>query len=66
MEMICISSFGRFGKIKNLTINKVYNVKFTIDDKFLIINDLGKPQFVITENFTDYNKLKQLSEIYNI
>jgi len=64
MEMICISSFGRFGRIKGISFNKVYKVKYKHGGKFLIINDLGKPQMVRSDNFMNYKNLLDLEKKY--
>jgi len=63
MEMICISTFGRFGRIKGLSFNKVYVVKFFYNDKLVITNDFGKPQMVQSNNFVNWNNLKKFSHL---
>lgn len=62
MKLLCISTFGRFGQIKNLTFNKVYNCKFIDSDKLLIIDDSKKPKMVTRLNFVDYEKIKDFYE----
>jgi hypothetical protein len=64
MEMKCISTFGRFGQIKNLSFNKIYNCKFFSGDKILIIDDSGKPSFKPRINFISYDKLKQFEHLF--
>ena len=59
--MICITSFGQFGKIKGISFNKVYNVKLYYRNKLLIVNDFGKPQMVDSSNFVSYDSIKYLS-----
>ena len=61
MEMLCICTFGNFGKIKGLTLGKVYNVKYSADNKLLIINDGLKPQLVRADNFVSNEAMKRLS-----
>ena len=56
--MICISSFGDFGKIKGISFNCTYKVKFLHKRKLLIINDFGRPQMVNSNNFVQYQKIK--------
>jgi len=60
--MLCISGFGQFGKIKGISINQIYRVKFTSDKKLLIINDYGKPQMVRSDNFVSYHRIKEISD----
>lgn len=59
MEMMCVCSFGRFGKIKGISFNKIYKVKFHFKEKVLISNDFGKPQMVDRNNFVSYNNIKR-------
>lgn len=63
MDMLCITSFGQFGKIKGLSFNKVYKVKFSFANKLLIINDFGKPQMVDQKNFVQYHSVKNFLTI---
>jgi hypothetical protein len=56
--MICICSFSRFGKIKGISFNRIYNVKYTCNGKLLIKNDFGKPQLVDPDNFLKYQNIK--------
>jgi hypothetical protein len=58
MEMICVSSFGRFGQIKGISFNKIYKVKYAHGGKLLITNDFGRPQMVRSDNFLNYNDVK--------
>jgi hypothetical protein len=58
MKMICISSFDLRGKIKGISINRVYDVKYIHSGKLLITNDYGKPQMVICDNFVNYQNIK--------
>jgi hypothetical protein len=64
MEMLCVSTFGLFGRIKGLSFNRVYKVKFFNKDKLLIINDFGKPQMVQSNNFVNYQNIKKLDIQY--
>lgn len=59
MEMMCICSFGQFGRIKGISFNKIYKVKFFFKDKLLITNDFGRPQMVNYDNFVNYNNIKR-------
>lgn len=61
MEMLCISSFGNFGKIKGISFQRVYKVKYFDNNKILITNDYGKPQMVRSDNFINYDKIKKFS-----
>ena len=62
MEMLCISGFDHFGKIKGISINRIYIVKFSTDNKLLILNDFGKPQMVRSDNFISYHRIKEISK----
>lgn len=62
MEMVCLSTFGQFGRIKGLSFHKVYKVKFYYLDKLLITNDFGKPQMVDSNNFVSWDYLKNFSQ----
>lgn len=59
MEVICICTFGDFGKIKGISFQRVYNVKYSFGDKLLILNDYGRPQMVKSNNFVSYHKIKK-------
>lgn len=61
--MICVSSFGQFGKIKGLSFNKIYKVKLFYQNKLLITNDFNKPQMVDSQNFVNYQNLKKFNFI---
>jgi hypothetical protein len=61
IEILCVSSFGEFGKIKGISFNSIYKVKFFYKDKLLITNDFGRPQMVRSDNFVNYNNIKGLS-----
>lgn len=60
MELLCISTFGQFGKIKNITLNKIYNCKFQINDKVFIIDDKKQPKLVPKNNFAINKYLKEI------
>jgi hypothetical protein len=60
MEMLCISTFGTFGRIKNLSFNKVYRCKFINADRILIIDDSGMPKMHKKINFVNYENIKNL------
>lgn len=59
MEMLCISSFDEFGKIKGISFQRVYKAKYFYNNKILITNDYGKPQMVRSDNFVNYDKIKK-------
>lgn len=63
MEMLCVCTFGRFGRIKGLSFNKFYVVKFFYKDELVITNDFGKPQMVQSNNFVNWNNLKKFSHL---
>lgn len=58
MEVICISSFGEFGRIKGISFQRIYKVKYSHNGKLLITNDYGRPQMVRSDNFVIYEKIK--------
>jgi len=63
MEMLCLSTFGRFGRIKGLSFNKIYQVKFFYKDMLVITNDFGKPQMLQSNNFVNYSNLKKFTHL---
>jgi len=56
MEIICISTYNQFYKIKGISIGKKYNTKLYYRDYILIENDFGRLQMVNSQNFLKYNK----------
>jgi len=56
--VLCISTFGPLGKLKGISFNRVYNVKFFYKNELFIINDFGKPQFFKSDNFVNYQNIK--------
>lgn len=65
MKMLCISTFGEFGQIKNLTFNKIYECKFYDSDKLLVLDDKGKPKFCNRQNFVNWEKIKDFQHVFN-
>lgn len=59
MEMLCLCTFGQFGKIKGLSFNKIYQVRFSYSNRLLITNDFGRPQMVDSNNFVNWQSLKK-------
>ena len=62
IEMRCISTFSKVGKIERITLGRDYSVKFILRDKVLITNDIGKPQFVDRINFVPKNWVDEISK----
>lgn len=54
MDIICISTFNELGKLKGITLEKLYKVKWVIGDKFFIINDKGELSPYPILNFIKY------------
>lgn len=54
IDIICISTFNEFGKLKDITLEKLYKVKWVIGDKFFIINDKGDLSSYPILNFIKY------------
>lgn len=64
IDILCISTFDyipQWGKINNITVNKVYKTKLISGDKALIINDINKPQFVGIINFVIYKNILKIT-----
>lgn len=61
LELICISTFDNRGKIPGITLNKIYQSKFIIDSKCLIINDKNKPQLIDVINFVKYSSMIKIT-----
>lgn len=66
MKMLCISTFGRFGRIRNTTLNRIYECKFHDADKVLIIDDSGKPNMKPKSNFVSWEKMAKFESIIDI
>lgn len=64
--MLCISTFGRYGRLKNLTLNRIYECKFHYSDKILIIDDSGKPALRPKLNFASWEKMAKFESIIDI
>lgn len=62
IEMRCISTFSKVGKIERITLGNDYLVKFIFGDKVLVTNDIGKPQFVDRINFVPKNWVDEISK----
>ena len=66
MKMICISTFGRYGRFKHLTLNRIYECKFHCSDKILIIDDSGKPTLRPKINFLSWERMANFESIIDI
>lgn len=56
MEVLCISSFNEFGRIKGITFNRVYQVRLFVKDRLFIKDDFGRIQMIKSHNFINYKK----------
>lgn len=66
MKMLCISTFGRYGRLKYLTLNRIYECKFHYSDEILIIDDSGKPAMRPKLNFLSWKKMANFESIMDI
>lgn len=63
MKVLCISTFGQFGRIKHLTLNRTYESKFHTKDKIIIIDDSGRPSAKSKLNFIEWEKMIKFESI---
>ena len=54
MELICISTFDTNGKVKGLTLGRIYHCRLYNEDKVLIIDDSRKPKMHQKLNFISF------------
>lgn len=62
MELICISTFDTFGKVRGLTLNRRYQCKLYTDDKVLIVDDSGKPKLHQKLNFISFKNYELIKD----
>jgi len=62
MKMLCISTFNEFGKLKHLSLNRVYECKFHKKNKLFIVDDSKKGNFYPKNNFINYEIFESIKK----